>query len=201
MYRRLAVIDTQLEELGLTHRKNQLMLLRRLANNQDISDLQTLAAIVEPVKGYRRYQQLKQNMLSPFTGLIDAAQADAPDALKFNALAEDSASENSAANLVELRRMLTEWRDAGGKLSALIENAPALSDAKMLAPDLKNLGEIGLEIVSAMEKNREISAARRDTITKMLDEIAKPKAGVEFAVVPGMKKLLAAIGDKGNSRQ
>jgi hypothetical protein len=55
MYRRLAVIDIQLEELGLTHRKNQAMLLRRLANNQDISALQTLVSVIEPVKEYRRY--------------------------------------------------------------------------------------------------------------------------------------------------
>jgi hexosaminidase len=84
MYRRLAVIDVQLEELGLTHRKNQAMLLRRLANSQDIAALQTLVSVIEPVKEYRRYQLRPQTMLSPLTGLIDAAQADAPDARVFN---------------------------------------------------------------------------------------------------------------------
>ena len=32
MYRRLAVISLQLEELGLTHKKNQDMMLRRLVD-------------------------------------------------------------------------------------------------------------------------------------------------------------------------
>ena len=35
MYRRLAVVSRQLEELGLTHEKNYGMLLRRLAGNSD----------------------------------------------------------------------------------------------------------------------------------------------------------------------
>src|SRR5215203_121290 len=47
MYRRLAVIEYQLEELGLTHQKNQAMLLRRLARGQDISALETLVSIIE----------------------------------------------------------------------------------------------------------------------------------------------------------
>src|SRR5213075_1636301 len=41
MYRRLAIIDLQLEELGMTQRKNQLMMLRRLAGTPDVSALQT----------------------------------------------------------------------------------------------------------------------------------------------------------------
>src|SRR5687767_10221718 len=74
MYRRLAVTSVRLEEVGLTHEKNQTMLLRRLAQGRDIGPLQTLVSVVEPVKEYRRNQQRPQTMLSPLTGLIDAAR-------------------------------------------------------------------------------------------------------------------------------
>jgi hexosaminidase len=57
MYRRLAAISLQLEELGLTHKKNQDMMLRRLLRSDDIAILKTLVSIIEPVKEYRRYQQ------------------------------------------------------------------------------------------------------------------------------------------------
>src|SRR6266478_190607 len=76
MYRRLDVISVRLEELGLTHEKNQAMLLRSLAGGRDTGPLQTLASIVEPVKEYRRYQQRPQTTTSPLTGLIDAASPD-----------------------------------------------------------------------------------------------------------------------------
>ena len=78
MYRRLAITNRRLEELGMTQIKNQPMMLRRLARGGDIAPLQTLVSIIEPVKEYRRYQVRPQTMLSPLTGLIDAAQADAP---------------------------------------------------------------------------------------------------------------------------
>ncbi len=76
MYRRLAVTSVRLEEVGLTHEKNQAVLLRRLAQGRDIGPLQTLVSVVEPVKEYRRNQQRPQTMLSPLTGLIDAARPD-----------------------------------------------------------------------------------------------------------------------------
>ncbi|HVI70493.1 MAG TPA: family 20 glycosylhydrolase, partial [Pyrinomonadaceae bacterium] len=54
MYRRLAAISIQLEEFGLTHKKNQDMMLRRLVRNDDIGPLKTLVSVIEPVKEYRR---------------------------------------------------------------------------------------------------------------------------------------------------
>jgi hexosaminidase len=198
MYRRLAVIDARLEELGLTHRKNQAMLLRRLANNQDISALQTLVSIIEPVKEYRRYQQRPQTMLSPLTGLIDAAQADAPNARIFNRTVDEMLSDSSAGNTEKIRLMLNQWRDAQMKLAPLMENAAALSEAKPLVVNWQNLNAIGLEAVSYLEKNETPPAEWRDAKLKMLDEITKSKAALEFAVVSGVKMLIVAAAEMPN---
>ncbi|MEO6589898.1 MAG: family 20 glycosylhydrolase [Pyrinomonadaceae bacterium] len=197
MYRRLEIIGIQLEELGLTHRRNQTVLLRRLTNNQDISALQTLVSVIEPVKEYRRYQQRKQNMLDPLTGLVDAAQADAKGARDFNKIiAEMIAKNDFSANSEKLKMTLTDWRDAGAKLEAVIQTSPALHEAKQLAADLQNLGEIGLEAFSYIEKNSAPNAEWRDAKLKMLDEIAKPKAALEFQVVENTKQLVNAAFEK-----
>jgi hexosaminidase len=193
MYRRLAVIDFQLEELGLTHRKNQLLLLRRLANNQDISVLQTLISVIEPVKEYNRYRQRPQTMLSPLTGLIDAAQADAPAARKFNkAVDEMLAGINAAENAARIRAMLNDWRAAEADLMKLLENSPALSEARQLAADFQNLNRIATEALDALDKKQMPNAGWRDARLKTLDEIAKPKAALEIVVVSGVKKLVSA---------
>src|SRR5207342_942427 len=42
MYRRLAVVSRQLEELGLAHEKNYPMILRRLVNSDNIGPLRSL---------------------------------------------------------------------------------------------------------------------------------------------------------------
>ncbi|MCD9185911.1 MAG: family 20 glycosylhydrolase [Pyrinomonadaceae bacterium] len=189
MYRRLEVIGTQLEELGLTHRKNQPILLRRLANNQDISALQTLVSLIEPVKEYRRYQVRPQTMLSPLTGLIDAAQADANGARKFNKLVSNR---NFSADSTKLKMIFSGWKNDAMTLSAQIEKAPALSEAKQLAADLQSLGGIGLEIVEMLETRKTSGAEWRDAKLKSLTEIAKQKAGLEFQVIESMKVLVNA---------
>jgi hexosaminidase len=197
MYRRLAVIDVQLEELGLTHRKNQAMLLRRLANSQDIAALQTLVSVIEPVKEYRRYQLRPQTMLSPLTGLIDAAQADAPDARVFNrAVDEMLAGKDVSENMGKIRSMLTEWRAAEKDLQKVTENSPALWEAKQLATDFQNLNKIALDALDTLNKKQVENAAWRDARLKTIDEIAKPKAALEFATVPGVRKLIAAASEQ-----
>ena len=193
MYRRLAVINIQLEELGLTHRKNQAMLLRRLTNDQDISALQTLVSVIEPVKGYMRYQVRKQNMLSPLTGLVDAAQADAPNARIFNSSVDELIGNNSPQNTQKIRKMLTDWNEAQFRLAPMMTtSAAALAEAKPLVENWRNLNAIGLEAISYLEKNETPTGEWRDAKMKMLDEIAKPKAALEFAVLPGMKMLIVA---------
>ncbi len=205
MYRRLAVINIQLEELGLTHRKNQAMLLRRLTNNRDISALQILVNVIEPVKGYQRYQVRKQNMLSPLTGLVDAAQADAPDAREFNkAVGELIAGKDSQKNVDKIQKMLDKWSDAQSGLQTLMENSPALFEAKQLADDLQTLTNIAQEALNDLKLKKvdtslgsgDKSAEWRDAQLKTLDEIAKPKAALEFAVIESIKKMIAEVSVK-----
>jgi hexosaminidase len=193
MYRRLEIISSQLEELGLTHRKNQPILLRRLANNQDISALQTLVSVIEPVKEYRRFQVRPQTMLSPLTGLIDAAQPDAQSARKFNRSVQKLAENKSfATDSGRLKAFFSDWKNAGITLKTQIEKAPALTEAKQLAPDLQALGEIGLETVELLESRKTSTAEWRDAKLKSLSEIAKQKAALEFQVIEAMKILVNA---------
>jgi hexosaminidase len=193
MYRRLDVISGQLEELGLTHRKNQEMLLRRLANNQDVSALRTLVSVVEPVKEYKRYQVRPQTMLSPLSGLIDAAQADAPGARKFNKLIQAYAKNKDFQNaLIPLSVFFAEWKNSGAVLKKQIEKAPALMEANQLAADLESLGEIGSEASEFFREGKKSSAEWRDAKLKSLAEIAKQKAGLEFQVIESMKVLVNA---------
>jgi hexosaminidase len=202
MYRRLSVIQNQLEELGLTHRKNQTMMLRRLTNNQDISALQTLVSVIEPVKEYQRYQQRPQTMLSPLTGLIDAANTDAPNARIFNrAASELIAGKDSVANAEKIRQMLSDWRNSQNDLQNLMENSPALAEAKQLALDFQNLTKIALETLDALESKRVKGSVRksdewRDAQLKTLSEIAKPKAALEFAIVESVKKMVVAASEQ-----
>jgi hexosaminidase len=192
MYRRLEIIKNQLEELGLTHRRNQVVLLRRLTDGKDISTLQTLVDLIEPVKIYQRYQQRPQTMLDPLTGLIDAALPDAKGAREFNKTVDKFLVNNDkSANLENLKKTFTKWQADSKKLNSIIENSPALHEAKQLSEDLQMLGEIGLRTVEYLETKNKPDAEWQGETLKKLEEIKKPKAALEFMVIGSMQKLVA----------
>lgn len=194
MYRRLAVTSVRLEELGLMHERNQSMMLRRLAQGRDTRALQTLAGLIEPVKEYRRYQQRPQTMLSPLTGLVDAARPDSEAARRFaqmvDALLSDAPRFESRA--AELRATLTEWHSVGPELEALVEGSPALWEARPLAKDLSDGGETGLEALSFLMRGVAPSAAWRDARLAALEQAAKPKAALELQIIPALRELVIA---------
>jgi len=203
MYRRLSVISVQLEELGLTHEKNQSMMLRRLARGPYPPALETLASSVEPVKEYRRYQQRPQTMLSPLTGLIDAARPDSSAARGFTrrvSLMLDDAP-RFALHFSTLRDTLTSWRDAGPVLETLIDRSPALAEARPLARDLSAAGAIGLEALSYIQQGVAPTAEWRDSRLAALAEIAKPKAALEFPFMTALRELVHAAHEQAALRQ
>jgi hexosaminidase len=198
MYRRLAAVSVRLEELGLTHEKNQAMMLRRLAGGAYPPALETLASVVEPVKEYRRYQQRPQTMLSPLTGLVDAARPDSAAARGFSRrvglLLSDAP--RFALHFSTLRDTLTSWRDAGPVLEALIDRSPALAEARPLARDLSAAGVIGLEALSYIQQGVAPTAEWRDARLAALAELEKPKAALEFTFLPALRELVHAAHEQ-----
>jgi hexosaminidase len=202
MYRRLAVISRQLEELGLTHERNYPVLLRRLANSENIGPLRTLLSVVEPVKEYRRYQMRPQTMLSPLTGLVDAARPDSTTARQFAAMVDAFLGDapRYRLNRSEIRDSLNSWRDAGTVLDPMIDRAPALQEARPLAKNLADVAAAGLEAMSYLSAGEAATAQWRDAQLAKLDEAAKPKAALEFVVIESVRKLVITAAQSPRAR-
>jgi hexosaminidase len=201
MYRRLAAVSIALEELGLTHERNRQVLLRRLAQTKEIEPLETLASVIAPVKEYRRGQQRPSTMLSPLTGLVDAAQADSETARQFSAMVEALLSDAPRFRPEEVRRVLMQWRDADPELRSIVERSPALSEARPLADDLSAMATIGLEATSYLTDGIVPNTQWRDASLARLEQAAKPKAALEFAIVPGLRQLVIAASELSSLQQ
>jgi hexosaminidase len=197
MYRRLGVISHQLEELGLTHEKNFDMMLKRLARSEDIGPLRTLGSVIEPVKEYRRYQMRPQTMLSPLTGLVDAARPDSETARQFATIVDDFLSDAPRFELYrsQIGNTLEEWRAAGLALGPMIDRSPALQETRPLAHDLADIAEAGVEAMSHVAAGDAATTEWRDAQLAKLEEAAKPKAGVEFVVILSVRKLVIAAAE------
>ncbi len=197
MYRRLSVLSVRLEELGLTHEKNQAMMLRRLAGGRETGPLHTLVNLVEPVKEYRRYQQRPQTMLSPLTGLIDAARPDSDAARRFASHVEGLLADAPRfdAHAMQLKSILTRWQADGPELEVMIEGSPALHEARPLAKDLSELGTTGLEALSYISRGVAAPAEWRDARLSAIEQAAKPKAALEFVVIQSLRQLVHAAAE------
>lgn len=194
MYRRLAIISLQLEELGLMHKRNQDMMLRRLVRNDDIGPLKTLVSVIEPVKEYRRYQMRPQTMLSPLTGVVDAATPDAEGARRFSWMVKEFLADAPRYQLyrAELTQMLRDWQASGAALEPMIDRSPALREIKPLTKGLTDLGEVGLEAISYLKLGTPPVREWREVSVLKLDEAAKPHAALEFLVVAAVRELVEA---------
>ena len=202
MYRRLAVVSRQLEELGLTHERNYAVILRRLANSDNIGPLRTLVSVIEPVKEYRRYQERPQTMLSPLTGLVDAARPDSQAARRFAAMVDGLLSDAPRYQLYrsDINASLTAWRDAGAALDPMIDRAPALQEARPFARNLTDIATAGLEATAYISSGDTASTAWRDAQLAKLDEAAKPKAALELVVISSLRKLVNAAAEPPKSK-
>ncbi len=197
MYRRLGAARMYLEEVGLTHDKNVAMLLRTLARTERIDSLQTLVSVVEPVKEYRRGQMRPGTSLGPLTGLVDAARPDAEAARPVATMVDGLLSDAPRFSVHQghLQATFAQWRDVRPTLDLIIDGAPALREAEPLAQDLSDLGVVGLEALSYLSANVAPPEAWVSAKLAILDRAAKPKAAVEFAVIPSVRQLVTAAAE------
>ncbi|MFN2532518.1 MAG: beta-N-acetylhexosaminidase [Pyrinomonadaceae bacterium] len=197
MYRRLSVVSRELEDLGLTHERNYAVLLRRLAGNENIESLRTLASIVEPVKEYRRYQLRPQTMLSPLTGMVDAARPDSAAARDFGQQVEALLSDRPRFGLhrLEIEQRLLDWQAASRSLGPIIDQSPALQEVRPLQENLFIIADAGLQALSYLSLGQPPPPSWRNAQLAKLDEAAKPHAAVEFVVIESVRKLVSAAAE------
>jgi hexosaminidase len=199
MYRRLVTISLQLGDLGLQHESLAPMMLRRMTGTHAIGPIGTLAAVVEPVKGYRRGRERPGGQLSPLTGLVDVARADSMAALKFRMAVDEMLSDapRFRDRREEIVTTLQTWRDIRPAIDRLIDGAPILREAEPLAVDLAAMGTMGIEAVSYLATGTAPPTGWPEAALAQLDAAAKPRAALELAVVLPMRKLVVACAEMG----
>lgn len=194
MYRRLEHIGFRLEEHGLTHIKNQDMMLRRLAGRADIQPLKTLASVTEPLKRYQRHSQgTTYTTLSPLTRFVDACAPESMTAREFRRDV-DLFLENRADDAAgRITARLALWRTVPHSLQEYLEDSPALREIGPLAEALADAASLGLQAMERLEKHQFPRSAWIKDKLERLAKAAGPKAHAELAVVSGIEKLLKAL--------
>jgi hypothetical protein len=129
--------------------------------------------------------------------LIDAARPDSAAARKFAAMVDGFLSDapHLTRNREAIESVLTEWRDAGPMLESMIERSPILREAEQLPRDLSAIGTAGLEALAYIVSDADPPAKWRTDKLAMLEQAAKPKAEVEFAIIAPIKTLVTLAAE------
>jgi hexosaminidase len=197
MYRRLAVISLQLEEVGLKHESQQDMMLRRLANSTSIEPLKILISVVEPVKGYARGSAQPGTQLSPLTRFVDAARPESTSALAVGGLVDELLADapRFTDRRLDLVAVFQAWRNLVPALDRITDRAPALAEIGPLGHDLASIGEAGHEALSFIASGVKPRPEWRDAALAALDKAAAPRGAVRLMVVPALRKLVIAAAE------
>jgi hexosaminidase len=210
MYRRLAFVSTELEGLGLRHRRAPAALLRQLASPSPaaLPALQTLASLIEPVKEYKRhFQGFKYTTETPLTRLVDAAPAESDVARRFGATTDSLLASLSIAvptfpaappkltpaaqrQLASLRQQVAEWQRAPEALTPLFAASPALAEYAPLAAQLGLVANLLAQRLTQIEQGQPAVPATQAAAKLQLDAAQKPAGQAELAIIGAARRLL-----------
>ncbi len=189
MYRRLAVISRQLEELGLTHIKNQGVMLRRLASYRDPAALKVLVSLVQPVQFYKRHEFKEYTVFSPLTRFVDVAVPDPLFSRRFSELVDEYLNgDNSAGD--SLRDLLSLWVKNHDAVAKLCEVSPVLREILPLSRVLSRLASLALQAMDMKEKGEVPTKEWIQEAKALLEEASNPVAEVELVVISPLEKLI-----------
>jgi hexosaminidase len=210
MYRRLALVSNQLETLGLRHRRAPALLLRQLAQPYPaaLPALQNLAAVVEPVKEYKRhFQGFKYTTETPLTRLVDAAPAESDVARRFGATVDSLLAAQPVLTtlvptvapmpltpaahrqLAHLQKQVAQWQQTSQALTPLFAAAPNLAEYAPLATQLGVVAELLKQRLTQLESGQPVLPAWQSTTKTQLDAAQKPVGQAELAIITAARKL------------
>jgi hexosaminidase len=196
MYSRLSDLSWRLEWLGLTHRSHEVSMLHRMAGVDDIAALRTLADVVEPVKDYTRFENLKTvwDFRAPLNRLIDDANPESETGRQFQDLVQKyiQSGYQDRSTEAQIRTFLIAWRDNDAKLHPVLEESFLLREIAPLSDELSNLGAAGLVALDYLDKSETPPESWRAQQLAHADTAKTPKADLLLVIVEPVRQLIEA---------
>jgi len=158
--------------------------------------LRTLAAVVEPVKDYARFDGVKGawDFRAPLNHLVDDANPESETARKFQDLVRQYIQSRFQDRVAEasIRTFLANWRDNDQKLEPILEQSFLLREVAPLSQELSMVGATGLLALDYLDKSQVPSEQWRTQELARLDPARAPKAALLLVVIEPVRQLVEA---------
>ncbi|HEU5081119.1 MAG TPA: family 20 glycosylhydrolase [Opitutaceae bacterium] len=199
LYRRLDILDLRLAEIGLQGERNRYALLRQFAGENatksQLENLDTLADLTEPVKRYQRGTfQPQFTRHSALVGWVDISRPESLTSWHFangveTLLNETKGGSVSSQDISALKDLLQKSKLAAEKtLRDIPSLAPRVAELSPTFTDIRDLCDVGLVALEAIEHRQKIAAPSSDAVSRA----AKPRLAVEIPLATSIAKLVEA---------
>jgi hexosaminidase len=200
MYSRLAVTDHWLDAYGLTHNTQYDVMLRRMAGITDVNGLRELIDVVEPVKGYSRYQlaATEPTSFTPMNRAVDVARPESMTARNFSRLVNTYIAGPIQPGVEsQLRSQLLAWRNNHEKLIPLAQNSSFVQEVLPMSQGLSEISAAGLQALDYTAHSEKPPAGWEQLQLTLVQHAFEPKAQLLLMVCPAMQKLIQfSAGEK-----
>jgi hexosaminidase len=182
MYRRLESASVRLEYLGLTHRSVQGPMLDRIAGDRPAGALRTLAAALEPVKGYGRHAARDYTSSRPLNRMVDATPAESAAAREFSE-AVDALLAGDQTQRERVRQRLTAWRDQYEALKPVFSASSLAAEIEPVSRDVSVVAAAGLQA---------LDSSAPPGWPELLDRARKPQVELLIVILDPVRRLVQA---------
>jgi hexosaminidase len=201
MYRRLAVENLRIEQLGLNQISQEDQSLRALAGTRDIAPLQVLARVLEPVnfdtRGNYAWTHGVTNLM-PLDHLIDALPPDPPSRHEFAALMTTYLADPATHLQQQLILAATfhRWTAVQPRLLPMMAHAPLLQPALPRARQLNQFGLMGTQALLYLQAGIPAPAGWKEQQLAILKEATKPVDLVQFTILQPLTDLINKVPEE-----
>ncbi len=197
MYHRMEVVSHQLDGLGLTHNTGYEFMLRRIAGTQDVAALRTLGDVIEPAKGYSRFEIEAAETLAttPLNRLVDAVRPESLPGRHFTQLISTFlAGRSQPETETELRAWLTRWRDNDAILKPADSQSFLLREAAPVSRNLSAVAATGLESLDYLDRHEAAPGNWTSQQQAVIQQVQERPSEVVITILPAVQKLVEAAG-------
>ncbi len=194
LYRRMEVIDRELQAIGLQHYSLYEKRLQRLAGKADIQPLRIFADLLKPPILSIRKQARTYTSQTPLNRLVDTLLPESEVARELSQLVDDCLSglEHPSNNFMLIRTRLALWRDNISELNPIIDQSYLLNEIQPLADTVAKLCTFSMEAIDYLNVQNRPPEIWRQEASDLLKTAENPQAEIFIAILPSMKKLIEA---------
>jgi hexosaminidase len=189
MYRRLWMVDFELNDRAIEENTNYNKILARWVNDEDLTPVRTLAGVYTQIKGYKRLMgsmltpgAAHPNLSSPMVNIADVVHAESETRWYFRKLVASYLNSHDTADLEQIKSTLHRWQNNKIRFNILAVNSPYLQKISDLSDNLSDAATIGLQALN--------NEGNEDDQLKQLLQMEKPLHEVQLSILPEIEALV-----------